>query len=187
LTDPEFQLRVLEGAVGELESYLLSSETFWRMSGPADLPNLTLGGLELARRALLATIDKLDPAARQRAHTAIEQIDASRRQRRAAWERKAVGELSVRLNQWRAYLQDLAELPGESDRYAQEVRARVMASYLLEESVDQPEAAELRMTLEALDARLRASFEGGRFIWDPPLEPAYPAKQYWFLYGRSKH
>jgi len=186
LTDPESQLRVLETAVGELESYLLSAEIFWRMSGPAGLPNLTLGGLELARRALLAAIDKLDPAARRRALTAIEQIDAFRRQSPAAWERKAAGELKVRLNQWRAYLDDLAERPGESDRFAQEVRTRAMATYLLEEAVHQPEAAELRMTLEALDARLRGSFSAGPFIWDPSLEPTYPAEGYWFLHGRPK-
>ncbi|MGH2619022.1 MAG: hypothetical protein ACRDHG_00430 [Anaerolineales bacterium] len=186
MTDPEIQLRVLERAVGELESYLLSPEIFWRMSGPANLPNLTLGGLELSRRALLAAIVKLDLAAQRRAHQAFEQIEEWRRQRRAAWERKAAGELKARLNQWRAYLQDLGEQPAESDRYAQEVRARAMASYLLEESVHQPEAGELRMSLEALDTRLRASFEAGRFIWDSTLEPAYPAEDYWFLYGRPK-
>ena len=186
MTEPDFQLRVLESAVGELESYLLSSEIFWRMSGPANLPNLTLGGLELARRALLATLSKLDPTARLRAQTAIEQIDALRRRTPAAWERKAAGELKVRLNQWRAYLNDLAERPGESNRYPQEARARTMATYLLEESVRQPQAAELRMTLAALDARLRASFEAGQFIWDASLESAYPAGDYWFLYGRPK-
>ncbi len=184
MTDPEFQLRVLESAVGELESYLLSSEIFWRMSGPAGLPSLTLGGLELARRALLAALGELDPDDRQRAQQATQRIDELRQPRRAAWERKAVGEMKVRLNQWRAYLQDLAEQPGDSERYTQEVRARAMATYLLEESDRLPEAGELRETLEALDARLRASFEAGGFIWDPALEPAYPAADYWFLYGR---
>jgi len=186
LKDPEFQLRVLESAVGELERYLLSSEIFWRMSGAANLPNLTLGGLDLARRALLGSIGELDPAAQRRARTAIEQIDAFRQQWRVAWERKAAGELKVRLNQWRAYLQDLAELIGEADRYPQEVRARAMAAYLLEESVHQPESGELRMTLEALDAKLRASFAAGRFVWDPSLKPAYPPEKYWFLYGRPQ-
>ena len=186
MTDPEFQLRVLESAVGELESYLLSPEVFWRVSGAADLPNLTLGGLELSRRALAAASAELDPAARRRAHKVIEQIDEFRRQSRLAWERTAASELRVRLNQWQAYLQDLAELPGESDRYSQEVRARAMATYLLEEAARQPGAAALGETLEALDARLRASFEIGHFIWDPSLESAYPAGEYWFLYGRPK-
>ncbi len=186
MTDPEFPLRVLESAVGELESYLLWPEVFWRVSGAADLPNLTLGGLELSRRALAAASDELDPAARRRAHKVIEQIDEFRRQSRLAWERKAASELKVRLNQWQAYLQDLAERPGESERYSQEVRARAMATYLLEEAAHQPQAGETRKTLEALDARLRASFEAGRFIWDPSLEPAYRAEDYWFLFGRPK-
>jgi hypothetical protein len=186
LTDPELQLRVLESALGELESYLLSTEVFWRVSGAADLPNLTLGGLELSRRGLAAGSNELDPDTRRRAHKVIEQVDEFRRQRRVAWERKAAAELKVRLNQWRAYLEDLAELPVESERYLQEVRARTMATYLLEEAAHQPEAAELRMTLEALDARLRASFEAGRFIWEPSLQSAYPVEDYWFLYGRPK-
>ncbi|HLF36984.1 MAG TPA: hypothetical protein VI520_03515 [Anaerolineales bacterium] len=186
MTDPEFQLRVLESAVGELESYLLSPEVFWRVSGAADLPNLTLGGLELARRALVATIGKLDPAARPRAHIVIEQIDEFRRQSRFAWERKAASELKVRLNQWQAYLQDLAEQPGESERYPQEVRARAMATYLLEEAAHQPQADETLKRLEALDARLRVSFASGIFIWDPSLAEAYPAGTHWFLYGRPK-
>ncbi len=186
MTDPEFQLRVLESASAELESYLLSPEIFWRMSGPANLPNLTLGGLELARRALIGAIGKLDPAARRRAQELLDQIDRLHRQWRVAWERKAVGELKVRLNQWRAFIQDLAEQPAESERYDQEVRTRVMAACLIEESVQQPEAGDMRSALEALDDRLRASFEAGQFIWDPALEPAYPAEDYWFLYGRPK-
>ena len=186
MTDPEFQLRVLESAVGELESYLLSPEVFWRVSGAADLPNLTLGGLELSRRALAAASDELDPAARRRAHKVIEQIDEFRRQSRFAWERKAASELKVRLNQWQAYLQDLAEQPGESERYPQEVRARAMATYLLEEAAHQPQADETLKRLEALDARLRVSFASGIFIWDPSLAEAYPAGTHWFLYGRPK-
>jgi len=186
LTDPEFQLRVLESAVGELENYLLSPEVFWRVSDAADLPSLTLGGLELARRALVATIGKLDPAARQRAHTVIERVDEFRRQSRLAWGRKAASELKVRVNQWQAYLQDLAEQPGESERYPQEVRARAMATYLLEEAAHRPQADETLKRLEALDARLRVSFASGGFIWDPSLEPAYRAEDYWFLFGRPK-
>ncbi len=186
MTDPEFQLRVLESAVGELESYLLSSEVFWRVSGAADLPNLTLGGLELSRRGLAAASDKSDPDTRRRAHRVIEQIDEFRRQWRVAWERKAAAELKVRLNQWRAYLKDLAELSVESERYPQEVRVRTMATYLLEEAAHQPLAGEMRKTFEALDARLRASFEAGRFIWESSVQSAYPAEDYWFLYGRPK-
>ena len=186
MTDPEFQLRVLESAVGELENYLLSPEVFWRVSGASDLPNLTLGGLELSRRALAAASDELDPAARQRAHTVIEHIDEFRRQSRLAWERKAASELKVRLNQWQAYLQDLAEQPGESERYPQEVRARAMATYLLEEAAHRPLADETLKRLEALDARLRVSFASGVFIWDPSLAEAYPAGTHWFLYGRPK-
>jgi hypothetical protein len=136
---------------------------------------------------LAAASDELDPAARRRAHTAIEQIDAFRLQSRAAWERKAASELKVRLNQWQAYLQDLAELPGESERYSQEVRARAMATYLLEEAAHQPQASETRKRLEALDARLRASFASGGFIWDPSLAEAYPAGTHWYLYGRPKN
>jgi hypothetical protein len=186
LTDPEFQLRVLESAVGELESYLLSTEVFWRVSGAADLPKLTLGGLELSRRGLAAASNELDPDTRRRTHRVIEQIDEFRRQRRVAWERKAAAELKVRLNQWRSYLEDLAELPVESERFLQEVRVRTMATYLLEEAAHQPLAAETRKTLEALDARLRATFAPGRFIWDPSLAEAYPAETYWFLYGGPK-
>jgi uncharacterized protein YukE len=186
LTDPEAQLRVLASAVAELESYLLSPEVFWRMSGPGELPSLTLGGLELARQAVAAMARSLKPPAREQAEQVFGQLDGIRSQWRTAWQRKAAAELKVRVNQWKAYLQDLADAVRESDSYSQEVRNRAMAAYLLEEAADQPETAEIRRSLELLDARLRVRFEPGPFVWERSLEVAYPAKEFWFLYGRPK-
>jgi hypothetical protein len=114
------------------------------------------------------------------------QLDGIRSQWRTAWQRKAAAELKVRVNQWKAYLQDLADAVRESDSYSQEVRNRAMAAYLLEEAADQPETAEIRRSLELLDARLRVRFEPGPFVWERSLEVAYPAKEFWFLYGRPK-
>ena len=42
----------------------------------------------------------------------------------------------------------------------------------------------LQGAMTALDNKNRRYFEGGKFIWDSRLEPAYPPAKFWFLYGK---
>lgn len=183
MRDTEFHLAVLEAALEELENYLLSQEVFWPVGGKRGLPSLTLGGLELSRRALVALKGELDSEGARRSVELEKQIQMSRRKWRVAWERKAAAELKVRLNQWRAYLSDLEERSGEAQQYSQEARTRAMATYLVEAAGQDAEVRGLVATLEGLDARLRKSFRPGPFIWEQPLEALYPPEPYWFLYG----
>ena len=182
----EYHLAVLEAALEEMENYLLSQEVFWHVGGKRGLPSLTLSGLELSRRALVALKGELDPASRRRFEEQESQIEAWRRKWRVAWERKAAAELKMRLNQWRAYLTDLEERPGEAQYYSQEVRIRAMASYLMGEAGHQTEIRVLRSTLESLDSRLKRLFRPGPFIWGPALQSVYPPEAHWYLYGRPE-
>jgi len=183
LRDAEFHLDFLEAALEELENYLLSQEVFWPVGTKRGLPSLTLGGLDLSRTALVAVKGELDPDSRRRSEELEKQIETSRGKWGVAWERKAAAELTVRLNQWRAYLSDLEERPGEAQHYSQEARTRAMASYLVEAAGQAAEVRGLVATLAGLDARLRKSFRAGPFIWEQPLEALYPPEPYWFLYG----
>jgi len=38
--------------------------------------------------------------------------------------------------------------------------------------------------LQTLDARLRARFRPGAFLWEPELAEAAPVDKFWFLYAK---
>jgi hypothetical protein len=113
------------------------------------------------------------------------EIEAMQARWRVAWEKKAAREFHARLNLWRDYLEDYRANPErDADRYAYEVRRRVML-HLLEPFARDAPPAEFEM-LRGLDLILQGSFISGRFIWDDWVESAFPALPYWYLYGRLR-
>jgi hypothetical protein len=164
-----------------LEAYLLSKEVFWSLG---KLPSLSLGRMFWDLTVLQANKKLLSSEAAADLVRLEREYEIIRRKWRVAWERKSVAELRSRVNLWRAYLQELAELPEEAQAYAHEVRNRALADYLLGAAGNQSEARPFRDALEALDSRLRAVFDAGDFVWDSELAPVFPADTHWYLYGR---
>ncbi|MFQ5932713.1 MAG: hypothetical protein ACE5MM_09915 [Nitrospiraceae bacterium] len=181
MPDVESSLQSLEEAVEEMESYLLSKETFRARTGRE---SLSLGMIALARKQLAARQEELAPTESDRFENVQANLDTIHEKWRVAWERKATGELRSRLNLWREYLADLEGRPSMGNSYPQEVRNRAMAVELLDAAGNQPEVKGLEASLDAIDGRLREILRPGEFVWDEELRPVYPREQYWFLYGK---
>jgi hypothetical protein len=184
----EYDLGYLRAGLAALENYLLSKELYWALgagapSGEPAYPPLTLGGLLLALARLHAR--PLSMVERDQLARMEEQIDDVRSRWRVAWERKAAQDFRARLNLWRNFLEDYRQNPGaDADRYAYEVRNRIMLHLLAPEASDIP-PAETEL-LAGLDQLLRAVLVPGDFIWEKELAPGFPRNTYWYLYGTLK-
>jgi len=185
---PNSDLQFVEASGPELEAYLLSPTVYWPLAqnrGLSTLPRLTLGGLQLALQRLSAVEGALAPREAVRLTRARTRIETERLRWRSGVAAKIAHEVRADLNLWRAYMDDLGESPArQADLYLGEVRHRAMLQLLAAapEAASFPESA--RRELEALDARLRAMFTAGPFVWAEQLTPAFSMPEFWFLYGQ---
>lgn len=184
----EYDLSFVSAALPLLEDYLLSKDMYWSLAvkppaGYPPYPQLTLGGLLLALARLRARQLSSDQSAGLiRLERELEQI---RSRWRVAWEKKSQRDFSSRLKMWRDFLEEYRVNPENNyDRYAYEVRKRVMLHLLAGEAGNLPEA-ELEW-LAGLDKLLRAVFVSGDFIWAKDLYGGFPPETYWYLYGQLK-
>jgi len=185
---PAYEISYLQNALQLLEKYLLSGEMYWpiRTAPPASappFPSLTLGGLllSLARLNSPAIADEYQAMREQLRR----EIESNATRWRVAWEGKALREFHARLTLWRDFLDEYRSSPeNHTDRYAYEVNRRVMLDLLEPYTEHVPEAE--KELLRGLDQLLRASFTVGGFVLEAWLEPAFPAKSYWYLYGNLR-
>ncbi len=174
------------GAEG-LEAYLLSQMQFWPIGinpppGELPYPPLSIESLLLVHRRLIARKQDIPPEEQVQLNQTLEQIETVRSKWRAAWERKATQGYASRLGLWRSFLDDYRqEQDANFDRYAYEVRHRVMLQLLEPEIAPLPPAQ--RELLTGLDDLLKSLLTPGKFTWEPDLEPGFPPGLYWYLYG----
>ena len=180
----EYNLRYLQAGVDLLEDYLLSEDVYRPIGvsaprGKPPYPQLTLGWLLLFARRI-ATAD-LTPVQQAEANRLNGQVDLLHTRWRAAWEKKASREFSVRLVQWGNFLQDYRVAPEANyDRYAYEANRRVILQLLRTEA----NISELdQEMLEGFDSILEAYLLPGDFIWDPRLMAGFSQPVFWYLYG----
>jgi len=173
----ETDFATLRAFLPDFEAYLKSDTLFWTVS--ANLPALTVAGLLLARRRLEAQRGQLSPTQAAELDSLAFQADRLFNQWPVNIEKKAVKEMSSRLNVWAGGLDEL-----QGDGYASAIMPRVYLGLLSPLITRQEEAPRLQSRLVALDARLRAKITRGAFIWDEALAPAFPASEFWYLYGR---
>ena len=189
MKDKIYDLAFLRNGLDDLESYLLSDELFWPMSGhppgqSTPFFKLTLGNLLLSMQRLYAyslngslSASEDDEYTRLRTH-----VDAMQQKWQVAWEKKADQEYPSRFKQWVNVLNDL-----KSDRYANapyydnEVRTRVLLDLLTPYTTENQ-----RYDLIPLDAALQNMLKPGPFLWGDALAPGFPEKTYWYLYGEIK-
>lgn len=183
-----YDLGYLRAGVDQLEQYLLSTEVYWPTgvkspAGQPPYPQITLGGLLLARRRLRTLLSTPEP---QTSLQKLEsELDAQKTRWRVAWEKKAAREFHARLTLWRDFLEEVREEPkNNADRYPYEVTRRVMLDLLQAETGEIP-AAEAEL-LTALDRLLRALLKPGAFVWESELQSEFPATRFWYLYGRLR-
>ena len=175
MSSAEKDLRFFREGIGELETYLLSPELYWKL--PGALPRLTLGGLLLARARAAALL----PEAKAEWESLNQKMEAIRAKWQVSWEKKAAREIGARLNLWKNYIEDYRTSPERfAVDYPHEVRWRVMLHLLMEELTTPPPETS---ALNALDSLLRHFFIEGEFLWEPPLQTTFPKETCWFLYG----
>lgn len=180
----DYDLRYLRAGVDLLENYLLSEDVYRPIGvraprGQPPYPQLTLGWLLLfARRIATAN---LTPAQQAEADRLNSLVDGLHTRWRAAWEKKASREFSVRLVQWGNFLQDYRDAPEANyDRYGYEANRRVILQLLGTEASISEHDQEM---LDGLDSILEAYLLPGDFIWDPGLMDGFPQPVFWYLYG----
>ena len=155
----------------ELDQYLNSWTLMWRLSG-LRIP-LSPGNLLFAlKRFPVDTDPKISEIS-----SGISQLIAGRRQ---AWWRKIEQEIPMRVNQWKATVEELQE-NGSFDRtFSYAVRARVVAALL----IDQLDTNVTRYTrsLEIFDELLKNLTKQGEFLWESDLLQVFPQAQFPYLY-----
>ena len=180
----EFDLGYLETAVELLESYLLSKETYWKLSassppGEPGYPTLTLGALLLSEARIQAR--RLSSSQNQQRLALEKEIDRIRMKWRTAWGNKAREGFRSRLDLWRNFLEEFRHDPQENyDRYRYEVNRRVMLELLDAEAIDIPTSQQQMLT--GLDRILAGLMVPGDFIWDEQLAVGFPPERFPYLY-----
>ena len=182
----EYDIHFLREALVSLEGYLLAEDLYWNLSanpppGEPAYPALSLGGVLLAEARLRAC--HLDPSTYAQFKPLANQIEAIHSRWRTAWEKKGRRSFKSRLTQWANFLEEYRSQPdAHHDRYAYEVRLRLMLDLL---AVDLPEIpSEQEQLLIRLDRILKNYLAGDEFVWEEAYKDGFPRQQYWYLYGR---
>ena len=76
----------------------------------------------------------------------------------------------------------------EAEYYASVVDTRVVITALLNKLRLPPYQLNPHVPNEVdqLDGHLRSRWHSGEFVWPAVWQPAYPADEYWWLYGRPR-
>lgn len=180
-------LEILEAMAAEMDDYLRSEVLFWPMSHP-DLPRLTVGGYLMRQHRLLALPELLDTTEKARLEAAVGQFNEALVEKVVRFEQRAHQELHARLRQWSEHLRDMKRDATNRDFYATTAETRTMIEALIEKLKMPPYQLEpgVLEELGAYDNNLRKRWRTGEFIWPAGWEPAYPKREYWWLYGQPR-
>lgn len=178
-------LMIMEEMATNMAAYLDSDVVDWTIPR-ANMPRLTIGGYLMRQHRLMALKDKLSQEDQTRFEEAATQFDNALDERVVRFEKHAHQELHTRIAEWIGVLPDLnrrAKL--EVNYYPGIVDTRVVIKELLDKLQAPPYKLEACVLdeLRAIDHLLRTRLTESEFIWDPIWEPAYPKKEYWWLYG----
>ncbi|MFU8773928.1 MAG: hypothetical protein ACNA8H_16100 [Anaerolineales bacterium] len=181
----KYDLAYLKAVVAQLERYLHSKELYFPTGekpppGEPPFPRITPGGLLLTVARLNAW--QLTPTVASEYSSYVDQMEELIKNWRVAWEGKVVRDFSARLNLWKNFLEDHRKNPAANyDRYAYEVRSRVILHLLSKEGAQIP--PEKLDIIPDLDRILKTVFVSGSFIWEQELSHGFPQGTYWYLYG----
>ncbi|MDW8395378.1 MAG: hypothetical protein RMM31_03955 [Anaerolineae bacterium] len=178
-----------EVVAAQLDDYLHAEVLFYPVGSVqgVNLPPLTIGAwLETAWRlkALRDCAPAQVDAALDRAQAEVQKL---RRRIPELYQAKARREFKSRLDTWEMFLDERSEVKparpyNELAGYATHAHTRLKLELLKEdESQLMTQLARLRLC----DARLRARFKPGGFIWERELQPAAPPERFWWLYAAS--
>jgi hypothetical protein len=187
MTDLAYELRLYQFMLADFADYVISDVVYWQLreagSFWAPYPKLTIGGILLQTHKLRHFYPTLSSGQQKEAHHLFSQQANLFEKWQSNLHKKALHELQGRFKSWQWFLEDLQENPRVAIRnYRTEVNARVYLHLLLQLLQPQPQAQQIAETLQSLDHHLRQSVQTGKFVWESDLQPAFPAKEFWFLY-----
>lgn len=189
----EQDLQEAEAMTGSLESYLTGDDLYGSVGGglfgSRQMPSLTVGALEMRLRRLNELRMQLDPEQRERLAAVTDRRDAIRNEWRLHYEKKLLREANSRLDSLGHYFQDVAQ---NMDSAAATYRPEQLKRTIVEEIRRVMDA--LNITSEEIDQKVRfvdnrlqgIALEHTDFLWASELEPAYPKKDFWWLYRQPR-
>lgn len=181
-------LKILEAMARDMDEYLRNQTLFWPLSPPS-LPRLTLGGYLMRQHRLVELVDLLSEADRGRLVAAQAEFNAALVEKVVRLEQRAHEELHARIRQWCEYLKELRR-PGlaAGDYYPSAVEPRVMIAALLDKLQMPPYRLDpnVQEEVRVYDNMLRNHWQADDFVWFQDWKPAYPRRQFWWLYGRPR-
>jgi hypothetical protein len=189
MKDKTYDLAFLRNGLDELESYLLSDELFWPMTGhppgqSTSFFKLTLGNLLLSMQRLsaYALTGSFTPQENAEYTKLRTLVDTIQQKWQVSWQKKADQEFPSRFKQWVNVLNEIKnDRYNNAAYYANDVRTRVLLDLLTPYSTESQ-----GYDLSPLDAALRNMLKPAPFLWGEALEPGFPEKTYWYLYGKIK-
>ncbi len=181
----ERDLYTLETMVAHLPDYLISDSTAWGIY-KHDIPKLTIGGCLMRQHRLSAMQALLSPQQQERLHNTISTLNEILANNVVRFEQKSHQELHARLGEWMHCLRHLSKhIDEDGCYYGDKVDIRVVISALIYQMQQDPFKLEEQITtqVQTLDNNLKTRWQSGEFVWIQEWQGAYPANEYWYLYG----
>lgn len=181
-------LREAAAMVKALTPYIYENELYGNIGGffGGDMPKLTLGGLLMRLRRLLALRGQMNDTQRAQLEQLIARNDEVRREWSVHYEGKMLREANSRLDAMKAFFdecRDNRRLCGNA--YLPEAMRRTLVEELrLAMEQQHITSAELDNKVRGTDRKLRGYVEPTPFLWDQVLKDIYPQDTFWWLYHR---
>ena len=184
----QHDLNILEEMAGVIGNYLSSDVTKWTIPR-ANMPKLTIGGFLMRQERLQALKETLTMQDRARLAAAVHTFENSLVERVVRFENRTHQELTERMGEWMGHLREMrSRMAADKFYYPGVVDTRLVIQCMVHKLRQPP--YELRphvlAEMEKLDRILRRHWQAGDFVWEAIWQPAYPAEEFWFLYGRPE-
>jgi hypothetical protein len=185
-------LREAEAMTKGLANYL-KGDTLYASTGGGvfsfgKMPALTVGALLMRLRRLGVLRMQLNTEQREQLAELNRKHEEIRDEFRAHYEKKMLWEANSRLDAMRPYFTEAVTPDGATINYPAEVLRRTIVQEVLV-AMDELriQSAELDTKVRQIDSQLSGiATERTEFLWDAQLEPAYPQKDYWWLYRKPR-
>ena len=181
-------LEIYAEMVAEMEAYLLSEATRWKMK-KGDMPKLTVGGCLMRHHRLPVVRTQLGIAAQKRLEITQQSFTQALADNVVGFEKKMHQELHARLSDWSSYLRHMvSRMVADVAYFTSVVDTRVVVEAMIDE-LQKPVYHFDQQILEqvtALDNNLQVRWQIDEFVWPAVWQPCYPPEKYWWLYGRPK-
>lgn len=185
-------IKELRAMVDVLDPYVYENQLFKRIGGSAfstsNMPYMTIGSVLLRLRRLDAVTDQMTEAQRRDFQAA----EAVNQRVYDAWtthyRKKMVEEGLSRLKTMHSFFNDCKQsLRDCANGYRPEAWRRTVVEelYIALDEMNEP-SAEFDSARRTADGLLRGFVRKGDFIWDSALQPVYPEKTFWWLYGKPE-